>query len=106
MNNAPKPTDAAVAAEETSRTLDAFGTGTADAPGMSTIATPVGTQVDPPDPADEVLVDQAGRPLGPRALKTRRRILEATTALLDEKPLRELRVIDIARRRIDVFFED
>lgn len=53
---------------------------------------------DRPDPADEVLVDQAGRPLGPRALQTRRRILEATVALLDEKPMRDMRVIDIARR--------
>ena len=53
---------------------------------------------DRPDPSDDVLVDQAGRPLGPRALQTRRRILEATVALLDEKPMRDMRVIDIARR--------
>jgi AcrR family transcriptional regulator len=43
-------------------------------------------------------MDLAGRPLGPRALRTRRRILDATVALLDEKPMRDLRVIDIARR--------
>lgn len=55
-------------------------------------------QSDAPEPSDVVIVDQAGRPLGPRALRTRRRILEATMALLAEKPMRELRVIDIARR--------
>ncbi|MCR9098132.1 MAG: TetR/AcrR family transcriptional regulator [bacterium] len=99
MNDAPHPTDAARAAtEETSRTPDAVRIGTADASGMPTTSEPAGAQPDPPDPADEVLVDQAGRPLGPRALKTRRKILEATTALLGEKPMREMRVIDIARR--------
>ncbi len=49
-------------------------------------------------PSDSTLVDQSGRVLGPRALKTRARILEATLALLDEKSMRDLRVIDIARR--------
>lgn len=44
------------------------------------------------------LVDQGGRRLGPRAQKTRARILDATVALLGEKPMRDLRVIDIARR--------
>ena len=53
---------------------------------------------DRPDPSDEVLVDQAGRPLGPRALQTRRKILEATVSLLSEKPMRDMRVIDIARQ--------
>ncbi|HKK52527.1 MAG TPA: TetR family transcriptional regulator [Myxococcota bacterium] len=48
--------------------------------------------------SDGALVDQAGRPLGPRAIQTRQRILEATVELLDEKPMRDLRVIDIARR--------
>jgi AcrR family transcriptional regulator len=43
-------------------------------------------------------VDQSGRPLGPRAMRTRARILEATVAILDEKSMRDLRVIDIARR--------
>jgi len=43
-------------------------------------------------------VDQSGRPLGPRALQTRQRILEATVELLEEKAMRDLRVIDIARR--------
>ena len=70
---------------------------TADAPGMSQIAPGVMPQ-DPPDPSDEVLVDQAGRPLGPRALQTRRKILDATVGLLAEKPMREMRVIDIARQ--------
>ncbi|HEX2486084.1 MAG TPA: TetR family transcriptional regulator [Myxococcota bacterium] len=44
------------------------------------------------------LVDQSGRPLGPRAAETRRRLLDATEALLAERPLRELRVMDVARR--------
>ena len=43
------------------------------------------------------LVDQSGRPLGPRAVETRRRLLEATEKLLAETTLRDLRVIDIAR---------
>ena len=47
---------------------------------------------------DTTLVDQGGRPLGPRALQTRAKILEATVVILDQKPLRDLRVIDIARR--------
>ena len=99
MENAPKPTDAALAAtEETSRTRDTALIGTADASDMPTHVEPNGLQSDPADPSDEVLVDQAGRPLGPRALKTRRKILEATTELLAEKPMREMRVIDIARR--------
>lgn len=49
-------------------------------------------------PTDSTWVDQSGRPLGSRALKTRSRILDATIALLNEKPMRDLRVIDIARR--------
>lgn len=44
------------------------------------------------------LVDQSGRPLGPRAEQTRSRLLDATEELLAERGLRELRVIDIARR--------
>jgi AcrR family transcriptional regulator len=47
---------------------------------------------------DRALVDQTGRPLGARALQTRQRILDATVAELDSKPMRDLRVIDIARR--------
>jgi AcrR family transcriptional regulator len=44
------------------------------------------------------LVDQSGRPLGARAAETRQRLLDATEALLSERPLRELRVMDVARR--------
>jgi len=96
MNNAPDPTDAALAAtQETSATPDAVRVGTAQASSMPSLAE---TQPDLPDPTDEVLVDQAGRPLGPRALQTRRKILDATTALLGEKSMRDMRVIDIARR--------
>ena len=42
-------------------------------------------------------VDQSGRVLGPKAQQTRQRLLEATEALLARRPLRELRVVDIAR---------
>lgn len=52
----------------------------------------------PGAPENAGLVDQSGRPLGPRALRTRARILEATVAILEEKSMRDLRVIDIARR--------
>jgi AcrR family transcriptional regulator len=44
------------------------------------------------------LCDQGGRPLGLRAQNTRVRILDATVELLAAKPMRDLRVIDIARR--------
>ncbi len=44
------------------------------------------------------VVDQSGRALGPRALQTRSRLLEATEKLLGEQKLRDLRVIDIARK--------
>ena len=44
------------------------------------------------------LVDQRGRTLGPRALQTRERLLEATVKLVAEQKLRDLRVIDITRR--------
>ncbi len=49
-------------------------------------------------PTDSALCDQGGRPLGPRDQTTRVRILDATVVLLGEKPMRDLRVIDIARR--------
>jgi AcrR family transcriptional regulator len=49
-----------------------------------------------PGPA-RTLVDQSGRALGPRARNTRQRLLEATGSLLAKRPLRELRVVDIAR---------
>lgn len=43
-------------------------------------------------------VDQSGRELGPRALNTRRRLLEATVALLESSSVRDLSVVEIARR--------
>jgi len=46
----------------------------------------------------EEIVDQTGRVLGARAQGTRQRLLDATKALLEEQHLRDLRVIDIARR--------
>lgn len=54
-------------------------------------AAPLGARIDP------TRVDQSGRSLGPRALRTRARILEATVSLLEDKSMRDLRVIDIAR---------
>jgi AcrR family transcriptional regulator len=44
------------------------------------------------------IVDQSGRALGLRALQTRSRLLEASEKLLGEQKLRDLHVIDIARR--------
>lgn len=41
---------------------------------------------------------QGGRPLGPRALKTRQKLLETTQELLAERPVREVSVVEIARR--------
>ena len=43
-------------------------------------------------------VAQTGRTLGPRALATRRRIMAATAALLQEQSVLDLPVVDIARR--------
>jgi AcrR family transcriptional regulator len=43
-------------------------------------------------------VDQNGRALGPRALQTRQRLLEATQALLEERGLRDISVVEIARK--------
>jgi AcrR family transcriptional regulator len=43
-------------------------------------------------------VAQTGRALGPRALATRRRIMKATAALLEERSVLDLPVVDIARR--------
>ncbi len=48
--------------------------------------------------AAEGLVDQSGRPLGPRAQGTRRRLLDETRAQLAERSLRDLSVVEIARR--------
>jgi AcrR family transcriptional regulator len=43
-------------------------------------------------------VDSEGRELGPRATETRQRLLDATEELLGTRALRDLRVIDVARR--------
>jgi AcrR family transcriptional regulator len=43
-------------------------------------------------------VDQSGRILGPRALGTRQRLLEATESLLSERSVRDLAVVEIARK--------
>jgi len=43
-------------------------------------------------------VDQSGRALGPRALETRRRLLDATVELLESSSVRDLSVVEIARR--------
>jgi len=45
-----------------------------------------------------VPVAQTGRALGARALRTRQKILEATAALLSERSVLDLPVVDIARR--------
>ena len=45
----------------------------------------------------DVTVDQSGRPLGPRAIGTRNRLLQATVDLLREKSVRDVAVVDIAR---------
>lgn len=42
-------------------------------------------------------VDQSGRPLGPRAQRTRQRLLDAASQLLDERGVREVSVVEIAR---------
>jgi len=48
---------------------------------------------------DEVpTLDQSGRTLGPRALGTRQRLLGATADLLKEKSVRDISVVDIARK--------
>ena len=46
----------------------------------------------------EAQVDQKGRPLGLRALETRQRLLAATSELLEKRSLREIRVVEIARK--------
>jgi AcrR family transcriptional regulator len=43
-------------------------------------------------------VDQSGRTLGPRALQTRERLLQATEELLSERSVRDIAVVEIARR--------
>ena len=51
----------------------------------------------PPGPPQAVKA-QTGRVLGPRALKTRERLLEATAELLREQGALDLSVVEIARR--------
>ncbi len=43
-------------------------------------------------------VDQSGRTLGPRALGTRQRLLDATVELLSERSVRDVSVVEIARK--------
>lgn len=47
---------------------------------------------------DAKTVDQSGRTLGPRALETRQRLLDATVALLGERSVRDISVVEIARK--------
>ncbi len=49
-------------------------------------------------PREERTLDQSGRALGPRALGTRQRLLDATADLLKEKSVRDISVVDIARK--------
>jgi len=51
----------------------------------------------PEAPTSEA-VAQTGRALGPRALKTRQRLLDATEGLLRERSILDIAVVDIARR--------
>jgi AcrR family transcriptional regulator len=48
--------------------------------------------------AETRTLDQSGRPLGPRALHTRQRLLEATAELLSERSVRDVSVVEIARK--------
>ena len=41
---------------------------------------------------------QTGRPLGPRALRTRQRLLDATAQLLNERSVLDIPVVEIARK--------
>lgn len=43
-------------------------------------------------------LDQSGRVVGPRGLQTRDQLLDAMAALLAQRSLREIRVVDVARR--------
>ena len=48
--------------------------------------------------AGSATLDQSGRELGPRALETRQRLLDSTAELLAERSVREVSVVDIARK--------
>lgn len=90
--------DAPLASPESGRAGSARGI--AGRLGLEERDIPVADPVEQEEAAseDRALVDQTGRPLGARALQTRQRILDATVAELASKPMRDLRVIDIARR--------
>src|SRR5918992_1094428 len=47
--------------------------------------------------ADDTVVAADGRVIGERALATRRRLLDATEALLERDGVRDLKVVDITR---------
>jgi AcrR family transcriptional regulator len=51
-----------------------------------------------PKPVPCVTQDQSGRALGPRALKTRRSLLAATQDLLSSHSVRDVSVVEIARK--------
>jgi AcrR family transcriptional regulator len=51
-----------------------------------------------PGGADKKTLDQSGRALGPRALHTRQRLLDATALLLAQQSVRDISVVEIARR--------
>jgi AcrR family transcriptional regulator len=55
-------------------------------------------EIDEPEAGDGALTGQDGRPLGARALRTRTRLLECTQELLDTCPVRDVSVVEIARR--------
>lgn len=57
------------------------------------LAAPLGSQ----DARRRARRNQNGQAMGPKGLKTRRRLIDATVELLETVPLRELRVAEIAR---------
>ncbi len=48
--------------------------------------------------AEKLTVDQSGRVLGQRALHTRQRLLDATVELLTHRSVRDISVVEIARK--------
>jgi AcrR family transcriptional regulator len=51
-----------------------------------------------PATAETAITAQTGRKLGPRALKTRQRLLDSTAALLKERSVLDISVVEIARK--------
>jgi len=51
-----------------------------------------------PASSPHATLDQSGRELGPRALQTRQRLLDATAGLLAQQSVRDLSVVEIARK--------